>query len=133
MSRERKLAIRYADTWFSHYICMRDGECYTCGEQANLECGHLFSRTFLATRWNEEAAKAQCRRCNCHHEADPLPFEDKFIREYGYHTFVRIKRLTKRPVLLATHEIRAIGRLYRDKYRNLLGERDEQEQPHNPI
>ena len=120
MSKERKLAIKYADTWFSKFIRMRDQKCYTCGSQVNLQCGHLFSRVFQATRWNEEAAFAQCERCNSEHESNTEPFYKKFIDENGLELFEYLERLTKSPILKTEHEIRYLGKKFKHKYEELL-------------
>ena len=61
------------DTIFSQFVRLRDtdeygyGACITCGEYFHyddLECGHFRSRRHLTTRWREENAHAQCKKCN---------------------------------------------------------------------
>ena len=63
------------DKVFSEYIRLRDSKpfgfrmfkCISCGrilpyEQA--DCGHYFSRTHMATRFDEQNCHAECRHCN---------------------------------------------------------------------
>ncbi len=119
MSKERKVAIRFADKWFSLFIRARDKFCYTCGTRRNLECGHLFPRTFLGTRWHEAAAFAQCHNCNSLHESDTEPFYGKFINDNGLELFEYLQRLTRSPVLKTDHEIRYIGEKYKHRYEQL--------------
>jgi hypothetical protein len=65
--------MRRADRAFSYYIRQRDAddggtcECPTCGRLAwwkDFDCGHFVSRRFMGTRYEEQNASAQCRRCN---------------------------------------------------------------------
>ena len=65
--------IKKLDTIFSQFVRLRDtdeygyGACITCGEYFHyddLECGHFRSRRHLTTRWREENAHAQCKKCN---------------------------------------------------------------------
>jgi hypothetical protein len=67
--RERPAALKKKlDIVFSKYIRLRDkgNPCITCGKpwNDNFQCGHLFSRRHLATRWHEMNANAQCPGCN---------------------------------------------------------------------
>lgn len=63
------------DKLFSEYIRKRDSDykgnckCISCGKEApafggSIHAGHLFSRRYLATRFDEKNVNAQCAYCN---------------------------------------------------------------------
>ena len=62
LDKEFSLFIRLRD-------CMPNGffRCISCGQIKPFEqadCGHYFSRTHLATRYDEKNCNAECRHCN---------------------------------------------------------------------
>lgn len=62
LDKEFSLFIRLRD-------CMPNGvfRCISCGQIKPFEqadCGHYFSRTHLATRFDENNCHAECRHCN---------------------------------------------------------------------
>lgn len=69
-SKNKKLAKKKADRWFSKFIRKRDSrngvaKCITCGKMTSqFDCGHFISRRFQATRFDERNANAQCLKCN---------------------------------------------------------------------
>lgn len=72
-SRNRSLAMKKADKYFSEYIRLRDtgpggfGYCITCNKKAHiseLDAGHFIDRSKKATRYNENNVNAQCITCN---------------------------------------------------------------------
>ena len=63
------------DKLFSEYIRKRDSDhrgickCISCGKEAeafggSTHAGHLFSRRYLSTRWDEKNVNSQCAYCN---------------------------------------------------------------------
>jgi len=63
------------DKLFSEYIRKRDSDhrgickCISCGKEApafggSTHAGHLFSRRYLATRFDEKNVNSQCAYCN---------------------------------------------------------------------
>ena len=63
------------DKLFSEYIRKRDSDhrgickCISCGKEAeafggSTHAGHLFSRRYLSTRWDEKNENSQCAYCN---------------------------------------------------------------------
>lgn len=54
----------WCDTLFSQIVRAR-GVCLRCGKTADLQCSHIVSRGYLATRWNEQNAICACK--GCHH------------------------------------------------------------------
>lgn len=71
----RPQAIKQADTYFSHYIRLRDsneqgiGRCITCNKSVdwkNAHCGHYISRRHFAVRYHLDNCHLQCEECNVH-------------------------------------------------------------------
>lgn len=80
------------DKVYSQYIRIREADhsgnvsCYTCGSVRHwkkMHCGHFVSRTYLATRWNENNTKVQCPGCNLFGGGKPLDFEENLKKELG--------------------------------------------------
>lgn len=64
---------RKLDKVFSAYIRLRDSmpngcfRCISCGQIKRFEqgdCGHFYSRTHMATRWEPDNCSMECRGCN---------------------------------------------------------------------
>ena len=98
-SRNKSLAKKKADKYFSEYIRIRDADssgictCCTCGKKAHwkeMDAGHFISRNHIATRYDEYNAHAQCPRCN-RFESGRQYEHGKFIEEqHGKQTLERI-------------------------------------------
>lgn len=65
---------RWCDELFSLIVRSR-GACQRCGSQLNLQCSHIVSRGYLATRWNE--LNALCMDRGCHHWQHMNPLENE--------------------------------------------------------
>jgi HNH endonuclease len=65
-----------ADRLFSTFIRTRDGACQECHSTEGLQCAHLISRRYLATRWNDDNAVALCFRCHKRYTERPLEWDD---------------------------------------------------------
>lgn len=57
------------------------GRCEGCGSTANLQCCHILTRGFAATRTDEDNALCGCASCHAKWGANPLLFGD-FVRAY---------------------------------------------------
>lgn len=80
---------RWCDQLFSLIIRSR-GRCERCGTTMNLQCSHVVSRRYLATRWAEDGAICACR--GCHHWQHMRPLENEaWLVEQG-HDFEGIKQ-----------------------------------------
>lgn len=87
---------RKLDEVFSQYIRLRDAmpggvfRCISCGQIKPLEqadCGHYFSRTHMATRYNERNCHAECRSCN-RFKADHLDgYRRNLVQKIGEQEF----------------------------------------------
>ncbi len=96
---------RKLDKVFSAWIRKRDtnsegkGNCITCGQFTELECGHFIPRQFSATRWNELNSAGQCPRCNRWLHGDQAEYYEVMVKKYGQSTvdeLMRLKHTTKK-------------------------------------
>jgi len=74
------------DTVHSKLIRSREKSCVVCGSTDMLQCGHLFSRVALSTRWDtapDENCHTQCASCNFRHEMDSYPYNNWYIEKFG--------------------------------------------------
>lgn len=76
------------DSVFSKYIRLKyDKEkCYTCHYIApwkKLQCGHLVSRYYLATRFDERNCRPQCITCNIYRNGMVPDFSKRLEQELG--------------------------------------------------
>ena len=89
LDKEFSLFIRLRD-------CMPNGyfRCISCGQIkpfAQADCGHYFSRTHLATRFDEDNCHAECRSCN-RFKADHLEgYRVNLIAKIGQQRFDLLK------------------------------------------
>lgn len=85
------------DRLFSLYIRAKyEKSCYTCGGGGKvLQCGHFVSRMYLATRWDENNARPQCRMCNCLMNGRAVDFEERLIQEIGLEGVSELKTRRK--------------------------------------
>ena len=80
------------DKWFSLYIRLRYSEnglvqCFTCGcvkhYKKGMQNGHFQSRSFLATRFDEENCQPQCVGCNMFKQGEQYKFALNLDSKYG--------------------------------------------------
>lgn len=69
-----------ADRLFSLRVRLK-GYCEKCASTKNLQCAHIFSRRYLATRWDEANALCLCQACHMFFTPRPIQFED-WVRAY---------------------------------------------------
>jgi hypothetical protein len=83
---------RKATTLHSQYVRARDGRCARCGSATGqLQCAHVFSRRYAATRTDE--LNAVCLDAACHRYLTENPLEHvSFFRGYlGDDVFFALK------------------------------------------
>jgi 5-methylcytosine-specific restriction endonuclease McrA len=93
---------RWCDELFSLIVRSR-GACERCGSQLNLQCSHIVSRGYLATRWNEMNALSACRGCHHWQHMNPLENEE-WLASIGIDT-LKLKHLAlthEKPDYVAT-------------------------------
>lgn len=59
-------------------------QCYTCGVTkpiSEMQCGHFISRSYLATRYDEDNCRPQCVGCNVFGNGKPVEFARRLEEE----------------------------------------------------
>lgn len=89
------------DTLFSQYIRRKyanekeEVSCYTCGRVMHwkqIQCGHLASRSYLSTRYDENNVRPQCVGCNVFGAGKVVVFATLLDNELGEGTVARLYR-----------------------------------------
>ena len=84
--------IQELDTIFSIYIRQKYADkqglvkCFTCRLKfhwENIQNGHGHSRKHMATRWDENNCRPQCKNCNCYKDGRNDVFKANLILEIG--------------------------------------------------
>lgn len=109
------------DRVFSLYIRLRDTmpggyfRCISCGQIKPFEqadCGHYFSRTHLATRFDERNCHAECRSCN-RFKADHLEgYRVNLIKKIGEKQFELLKWKSAQTCKMSDFEYRELIKYY---------------------
>lgn len=120
----RKSVRKAADVAYGKYIKLRRGanpRCFVCGSPDNLQCGHLFTRERLSTRWHPWNAEIQCAGCNIKHEHDPYMFFQKYTKKYGRLRIDELYRIHHTPIKLSNDDILEIAAHYNELVKKLEG------------
>lgn len=86
-------ARKEADRLFSLYIRKRDGKCQVegCVQPYNLQCAHLISRRYMATRWDVGNAVALDLYHHKLYTEDPLGWDEWCEERLGAHRWNELK------------------------------------------
>lgn len=93
--RKSRLALRReCDHRFAVAVKARDAwQCRCCGSPYKIQCAHVVSRRYHATRWLLGNAMALCARCHMKYTQDPLGW-DLFVEErLGLAAYSELKRM----------------------------------------
>jgi hypothetical protein len=127
--RTKTQAKKYANMVFSNYIRERDKwTCYTCGKVgsvSDMQCGHLISRYFAATLYDELNAVCQCQGCNMRHEIDPEIYKQRYILDYGEDAYWELYKKSKQPCPRKVADYEQIASFYVEKLHKLQHRRYE--------
>ena len=104
--RKSRLALRKeCDRRFALAIKNRDNwTCQMCGSKTGIQCSHLISRRYHATRWLMGNAVAQCARCHLRSHMDPLMFDAWVEAKIGFEAFHELKILARKGVTWIDYE-----------------------------
>jgi len=92
------------DSLTAQIVKMRDGHaCVQCGDTFLIDCGHVYSRRLIATRWALDNTFAQCRRHNTLHISQPAIYLCWYAERFGSEA------------LMALHERAYSGKTYSDE------------------
>lgn len=98
--RKSRLALRKeCDRRFALAIKNRDAwQCVACGSVTGIQCAHIVSRRYHATRWMMGNAVALCSRCHMRWTNDPLGWDDFVAARLGDAGYQELRLLAKRGV-----------------------------------
>lgn len=94
--KKRTNLIAKLDKVFSLYIRLRDTmpsgyfKCISCGHVKRFEqadCGHFYSRTHMATRFDEDNSSAECSFCNRFKADHLISYQTNLIKKIGIGRF----------------------------------------------
>ena len=110
-----------AKAWklFSLYIRNRDNwTCYTCGrvvDKYHADAGHLLSRYWAGTLFDEINVHCQCKGCNMLHEIDAEPYKQQFLEEYGEEAYWELYRESKDVMKRTTQDYLDMAADYKER------------------
>lgn len=67
------------------------GRCQRCGSQENLQCCHIFSRIYNATRWLLENLLCLCASCHFWAHKNPILFAEFVKKTLGEEKYEDLK------------------------------------------
>ncbi len=92
--------VKKLDKVFALYIRLRDcmpnglGKCISCGKikpYRELDCGHFFGRTNMATRFDEDNCHAECQWCNRASSDHLIYYQENLIKKIGVARFSTLR------------------------------------------
>ena len=99
------------DKWFSLFIRLNNSneygmvQCFTCGcvkhYKKGMQNGHFQSRSFLATRFNEENCQPQCVGCNMFKQGEQFKFAMNLEAKYGEGTAEYLEGLARTTIKIS--------------------------------
>ena len=101
---EKPDLVKRLDKVFALYIRLRDvmpngmGKCISCGKikaYANLDAGHFYGRTNMATRWDEDNVNIECQYCNRCSSDHLIEYQENLIRKIGVARFDTLRLKAK--------------------------------------
>lgn len=120
--------VKKLDRVFSLYIRLRDTmpngmcRCISCGNIkpfAQIDAGHYFSRTHMATRFSELNVNAECNFCN-RFKADHLDaYRDNLIRKIGKDKFELLRIAAHQSQKWSDFELEAMIQHYKKEVKKL--------------
>tara|TARA_R110002020_G_scaffold368785_1_gene580551 strand:- start:54 stop:461 length:408 start_codon:yes stop_codon:yes gene_type:complete len=120
------------DKWFSLYIRLRSSEnglvqCFTCGcikhYKKGMQNGHFQSRSFLATRFNEENCQPQCVGCNMFKQGEQYKFALNLDAKYGEGKAEELEFLARTTVKITRVDYEEMIGYYKSLVENLKKEK----------
>nr|DAI02918.1 MAG TPA: NinG recombination protein [Bacteriophage sp.] len=98
-SKNKPNLVKKLDRLFSLYIRLRDAmpngyvRCISCGKIKtfdDVDCGHFYSRTHMATRFDEDNCNAECKFCNRFSADHLIAYQTNLIRKIGISRFEKL-------------------------------------------
>jgi hypothetical protein len=121
------------DKWFSLYIRLRESnseglcQCFTCGKVAHyktgMQNGHFQSRSFLATRYDEQNCQVQCVGCNMFKQGEQFKFALGLEAKYGDGTALDLEYQARTILKLSRYDYECEINYYKKGVNNLKKEK----------
>ena len=124
--------VKKLDRVFSLYIRLRDAmpsgfvRCISCGKIKRFEdvdCGHYFSRTHMATRFDEDNCNAGCRSCNRMSADHLIGYRKNLVAKIGLNRIDRLDVLAHSQKHWLDSELEEKIRYYTAEVRRLSQEK----------
>ena len=124
--------VKKLDRVFSLYIRLRDAmpsgfvRCISCGKIKRFEdvdCGHYFSRTHMATRFDEDNCNAECRSCNRMSADHLIGYRKNLVAKIGLNRIDRLDVLAHSQKHWLDSELEENIRYYTAEVRRLSQEK----------
>lgn len=98
--RKSRLALRReCDRRFAFHVKQRDAWiCRACGNFTRIQCAHIVSRRYHATRWTLGNAVALCSGCHVRFTNDPLAWDAWVDERIGVDAYLELKRIARQGV-----------------------------------
>ena len=104
--RKSRMALRReCDKRFAQAVKDRDGwACRACGSPFRVQCAHVVSRRYHATRWSMANAVTLCARDHMRFTCDPLAWDAWIEERFGEAVYSELKRLARQGVTHIDYE-----------------------------
>lgn len=133
VKKERKPdLVKRLDKVFSQYIRLRDvmpngyARCIACGRIkpfAEMDCGHYFSRTHMATRFSEDNCHAECRFCNRMSADHLIGYRENLISKIGMGRYERLTVMSRSSKHWMDFELKEMIEHYKQEVKRLSAEK----------
>ena len=121
------------DKVFSLFIRLREADnlgnviCCTCGVKKHykngMHNGHFQSRSWLATRFDEENCQVQCAACNIFRQGEQYKFSNYLDNKYGQGTAEELETISRRKVKFSRADYEDKISYYKTIVKNLKKEK----------
>lgn len=124
--------VKKLDKVFALYIRLRDcmpngfGKCISCGKikpYRELDCGHFFGRTNMATRFDEDNCSAECQGCNRASSDHLIYYQENLIKKIGIARFSTLRERAHSTKKWENDELERMIRYYTNEVRRLSHEK----------
>lgn len=124
--------IKKLDKVFSLYIRLRDTmpsgycRCISCGQLkpfSQIDAGHFFSRTHMATRYSELNVHGECRACNRFTADHLISYQDNLKRKIGLAKFEYLNVAAHSQKKWSDFELEALIKHYRSEVKRLSADK----------
>jgi hypothetical protein len=96
--------IRELDRVVSQIVRAR-GYCVACGSKDKLQCCHIYTRTFLSTRFHFHNLLCLCASCHKHFHNKPIEFQEFVLKFLGEEKYATLKLIANKPRQFTMEEL----------------------------